>query len=141
MGSGRTLYNRNKEAVISRKIVLSLILDFQSANEMDTGENKKENHRDQIIELNQILEELLVDARELVGDLLSGISMTFVMGVVGVILGVQTLWYNRHYITSGDYIPLLLAIAIMASGALIILRGLTLRSKYSKLHKFKSGDE
>ena len=108
---------------------------------MDTGKNKKEDHRDEIIELNQILEDLLVDARELVGDLLSGISMTFVMGVVGVVLGVQTLWYNRHYIISGDYIPLFLAIFIMASGALIIVRGLTLRSKYSKLYKFKKGDE
>ena len=105
------------------------------------GENKKEDHRDEIIELNQILEDLLVDARELVGDLLSGISLTIGMGAVGVILGVQTLWYNRHYIISGDYIPLFLTSVIMASGALIMLRGLALRSKYSKLYKFKRGDE
>ncbi|MFB0558269.1 MAG: hypothetical protein ACETVY_04045 [Candidatus Bathyarchaeia archaeon] len=104
---------------------------------MVSNREEGEGHEARIIELNKIFEELLVDARELVGDLLSGISLTFVMGAVSIILGIQTTWYNRHYIMGGDYIPLFLAGVIVVSGTLIILRGLILRRKYSKLYEFK----
>ncbi len=99
--------------------------------------NRGEGHETRVSELNNIFEELLVDAKDLVGDLLSGIFLTFIMGAVSVILGIQTTWYNRHYIMRGDYIPLFLASVIVVSGTLIILRGLNLRRKYSKLYEFQ----
>lgn len=98
---------------------------------------ESERKRDEIGELNKIFEELLFDARELVSDMLSGIHLTFVMGAVSIVLGIQTTWYNRHYIAAGDWVPLVLAGVIVASGALIILRGLALRSKYSRLYEFQ----
>lgn len=104
---------------------------------MESSRGEGEGHEARVSELNNIFEELLVDARELVSDLLSGISLTFVMGAVSVILGIQTTWYNRHYIMGGDYIPLFLAGVIVVSGTLIILRGLNLRRKYTKLYEFQ----
>ena len=104
---------------------------------MASNRKERDGHEARVGELNDIFEELLVDARELVGDLLSGISLTFVMGAVSVILGIQTTWYNRHYIMAGDYIPLFLAGVIVVSGTLIILRGLNLRRKYSRLYEFQ----
>lgn len=104
---------------------------------MASNRKERDGHEARVGELNDIFEELLVDARELVGDLLSGISLTFVMGAVSVILGIQTTWYNRHYIMGGDYIPLFLAGVIVVSGTLIILRGLNLRRKYSRLYEFQ----
>jgi hypothetical protein len=104
---------------------------------MEKDENKDEDRRNEIGELNKIVEELLLDARELVGDLLSGIHTTLIMGTVSIILGIQTTWYNRHYITAGDYIPLILAGIIIGSGVIIVFRGLALKSKYSKLYEFQ----
>ena len=104
---------------------------------MESNREEGDGNEARVGELNNIFEELLVDAKDLVGDLLSGISLTFVMGAVSVILGIQTTWYNRHYIMGGDYIPLFLAGVIVVSGTLIILRGLNLRRKYSKLYEFQ----
>jgi hypothetical protein len=129
--------NGNNAAIISRKIVFNTKLDLQAVKDMEKEENKDEDRRSEIGELNKIVEELLMDARELVGDLLSGIHTTLIMGTVSIILGIQTTWYNRHYITAGDYIPLILAGIIIGSGVIIVFRGLALKNKYSKLYEFK----
>jgi hypothetical protein len=127
----------NNVATISRKIVFNTKPDLQAVKHMEKDENKDEDRRSEIGELNKIVEELLMDARELVGDLLSGIHTTLIMGTVSIILGIQTTWYNRHYITAGDYIPLILAGIIIGSGVIIVFRGLALKSKYSKLYEFQ----
>jgi len=83
-------------------------------------------------EMNKIFEELILDARGFAEDFIAGIYLNFVMGAVSIIMGVQTIWYNRFFIMDGDYIPLILAVIVIVSGILIILRGFTLRLKYSR---------
>ena len=100
---------------------------------MEKNGNKKAERDERINELNNIFEELITDGRELAKDLISGITQTFVAGVIAVIFGVQTAYYNRHYIVQGDLIPLLLAAATIFVGLIIVLRGFILRKKYARL--------
>ena len=88
---------------------------------------------EKISELDNIFEGLLIDAKDLIEDLLSGVSMHFVLGACSIVFAVQTLWYTRHYVAMGDWVPLILSGIMMASGAIIIIRGLQLRKKYSRL--------
>lgn len=102
--------------------------------DMERNSGNKSEHEEKITKLNSIFQEILVDAKELVGDLLSGIYMTFIMGAFCILVGILNIWSNRHYILGGDYLYLLLAIGTAASGVIIILRGFTLRRKYSRLY-------
>jgi hypothetical protein len=86
---------------------------------------------EKIDEMNQIFEELISDARGFAEDFISGIYMYFIMGIMCVISGIQTIWSNRFFIIEGDYVPLILAVLVMVSGTIIIFRGYLLRVKYS----------
>lgn len=86
-----------------------------------------------INEFNKIFEDMINDAKELTKDLISGINLTFIVGAISIVFGIQTAWTNRVYISQGDIIPLILALAIMISGTIIIIRGLILRNKYARL--------
>jgi len=97
-----------------------------------------ENNTQKINELNIILGELKNDAKDFSGDMIASVYLYFVAGAMSILFGVQTGWYNRTYILSGDIIPLfLLAIQILAGTALVI-RGIIFKKKYSRifaLHK------
>jgi hypothetical protein len=96
-------------------------------------ENSDFDLDEKIEDINEIFEDLISDAQEFSEDLVSGIHSTIIMGLISFVAGVQTLWYNRYYISGGDYIPLLLAGITCFSGLFIILRGYILRKKYSIL--------
>lgn len=102
---------------------------------MEKDRNEKGEHGEKISELNNIFEELLSDGRELARDLMAGITTTFVAGVLSIIFGIQTAYYNRNYILQGDFVPLLIAAAIIVVGIIIILQGLILKKKYSRISK------
>jgi hypothetical protein len=89
-------------------------------------------------QLNRILLDLIQDANTLTEDLINGIHLNFVMGAVSIIFAIQSLWYNRNYIIKGDYVPPILALIMIVSGLLIILRGLMLRNKYARLYQAKN---
>lgn len=105
---------------------------------MMEGESpKREDIDGRIDELNRIFGELLADAKDFAGDMISGINRTFVAGALAVLFGVQTSYYNRQYILRGDIIPLLIAGAQIVSGLIIVLQGFTLRKKYARLFELK----
>ncbi|KON33892.1 MAG: hypothetical protein AC479_02945 [miscellaneous Crenarchaeota group-6 archaeon AD8-1] len=97
--------------------------------------DKKESHNEEINELNVIITELLSDAGKLAGDLISGIYMYFFMGIMSILFGILTAWSNRYYILNGDYVGTLLAGMVAVSGFFIIIKGVQLREKYSKIFK------
>ena len=101
--------------------------------------DKQGEHLERISELNNIFEELLGDARDFAKDLTSSISLYFLAGILSILFGLQTGWYNRVYIASGDYIPLLLAVAQTFAGVLLIVRGFGLRSKYERVFEIVKG--
>jgi hypothetical protein len=100
---------------------------------MVTNGSKKLEHNEEISELNNIFEDLLGDAQKLAKDLISGINLTFVVGALGIVFGLQTIWSNRVFIFQGDLIPVLLTGVIITASTIVILRGFILRNKYSRL--------
>lgn len=100
---------------------------------MENNKNDKEKQGEKISELNNIFEDLISDARGLAEDLIGGIKLTFIVGILSIVFGIQTSWANKNYILQGDLIPLLLAAAIVISGTIIIFRGFVLRKKYARL--------
>ncbi len=100
----------------------------------------REEHKEpeeKIVELNNILEELMDDATEFAKDLTASIYLYFVAGLLSILFGLQTGWYNRYYIEHGDIVPLLLSGAQMFVGILIVLRGFQLKNKYSRIFELK----
>lgn len=89
-------------------------------------------------EMNRIFLDLIKDAGDLTQDLINGIHMNFVMGAVSIVFAIQSLWYNRVYIISRDYVPLILASIMIVSGLIIIGRGFILRSKYARLYQARN---
>jgi len=104
---------------------------------MEKNENKQETYDEKISELNNIFEELLGDAREFAKDLTAGIYLYFIGGLMSIFFGLQTTWYNRYYIMSGDIVPLLLAGAVLFSGAVIILKGFQVKKKYARIFELQ----
>ena len=104
------------------------------------GEKNSENGilDEKMDQLNKILLDLIQDASDLTEDLINGIHLNFIMGTVSIIFAIQSLWYNRVYISNGDLVPLVLSLIMIASGLLIINRGFMLRGKYSRLYQAKN---
>jgi hypothetical protein len=98
-----------------------------------SNEPNKGIHSNKLNEFNKIFEDMISDAKELTKDLIGGINLTFIVGAISIVFGIQTSWANRTYISQGDIIPIILASAIIIAGTIIILRGIVLRKKYARL--------
>ena len=92
-----------------------------------------------IITVNEIMEEVVTDTRELIQDLRSGIIMYYIMGIQCVLMGFLNIWTNRHYIADGDSLSLLLSALLILTGPYIIYQGYILRKKYTRL--FEAGQQ
>ncbi len=98
-------------------------------------ENVKNDQR--VNELNRIFAELVDDAKNFAKDITSSIYLYYFAGVLSMLFGVQTGWYNRSYILNWDLIPLFLMCAQIVVGAILIIRGFSLKSKYSRIFELK----
>ncbi len=88
-------------------------------------------------ELNSIFKELIDDAKTFAKDITSSIYLYYFAGILTVLFGLQTGWYNRTYISNWDLIPLFLMVAQIIIGAILIIRGIGLKKKYSRLFELK----
>ena len=100
--------------------------------------NSNDKLDEKMDQLNKILLDLIKDANDLTQDLMNGIHMIFILGIVSIIFAIQTLWYNRLYIMNRDYVPLFLALMMIISGLLILSRGFMLRNKYTRLYQARN---
>jgi len=103
----------------------------------DKNSNEK-NLDEKLNQLNRILLDLIEDANDLTEDLINGINMNFIMGIVSIVFAIQSVWYNRTYIWNHDYVPLILALTMIITGVIIISRGFMLRSKYARLYQARN---
>ncbi len=92
-----------------------------------------ENSIKKVRELNNILKELTDDAKTFASDIISSIYLHYFAGILSLLFGLQTGWYNRTYILNGDLIPLFLVIAQIVLGAIIAIRGYSLKKKYTRI--------
>ncbi len=101
----------------------------------ETGESNVEK----INTLNEILEDVISDASDLIKDLYWSVKTYLLFGLITILFGVQTLVYNIDTIQEHFFIPAFVAGTMLFAGAVQILNYFRLRKKYSRL--FKVQDE
>ena len=101
----------------------------------ETGESNVEK----ISALNEIFEDVISDASDLIKDLYWSVKTYLLFGLIMVLFGVQTLVYNIDTIQEQFFIPAFVAGTMLFAGAVQILNYFRLRKKYSRL--FRVQDE
>jgi uncharacterized membrane protein HdeD (DUF308 family) len=89
--------------------------------------------------LNEIFEDVISDASELVKDLSWSVKTYLLFGLITILFGVQTLLYNVETLQDQLYIPAFVAGTMLFAGAAQIFNYFRLRKKYSRL--FRAQDE
>jgi Ca2+/Na+ antiporter len=83
--------------------------------------------------LNEIFEDVISDASDLIKDLYWSVKMYLFFGLIMVLFGVQTLVYNIDSFQEQFYIPLFVAGTMLFAGSVEILNYFRLRKKYIRL--------
>ncbi len=99
-----------------------------------SGKNEKDG---KISALNEIFEDLISDASDLVSDLNWGVKTYAFFGLVSLLFGVQTIIYNIETLQGRLYVPLFVGGALIFSGIVQVLNYFRLRKKYSRLFEFQ----
>ena len=89
--------------------------------------------------LNEIFEDVISDASELIKDLYWSVKSYLLFGLITLLFGVQTLLYNIDTLQEQLFIPAFVAGTMLFAGAVQIGNYFRLRKKYSRL--FKTQDE
>ena len=105
---------------------------------MDSKEQANGNATEKIRNLNEIFEDVISDASDLIKDLYWGVKTYLFFGLIMVLFGVQTLVYNIESIQEQLYIPLFVAVAMLFAGSAQIFSYFRLRKKYSRLFRVQS---
>jgi uncharacterized membrane protein HdeD (DUF308 family) len=105
---------------------------------MGSEEQTGENNVEKISALNEIFEDVISDASDLIKDLNWGVKTYLLFGLITILFGVQTLVYNIDSIQEHLYIPLFVAGTMLFAGAVQILNYFRLRKKYSRLFKVQN---
>jgi len=100
---------------------------------MSDNEQSGEQNVKKISHLNQIFEDVISDASELIKDLYWSVKMYLFFGLITLLFGVQTLFYNMDYIQERHYIPLFITVTMIFAGTVQIIKYFSLRKKYSRL--------
>jgi Ca2+/Na+ antiporter len=106
---------------------------------MSGNENSGEDNVEKISALNEIFEDVISDASDLIKDLYWSVKTYLLFGLITILFGVQTLVYNIDSFQEHLYIPLFVAGTMLFAGAVQILNYFRLRKKYSRL--FRAQDE
>jgi hypothetical protein len=101
----------------------------------ETGEENVEK----IGALNEIFEDVISDASDLIKDLYWSVKTYLLFGLITILFGVQTLVYNIDTIQEQYFIPAFVAGTMLFAGAVQIGNYFRLRKKYSRL--FRAQDE
>jgi hypothetical protein len=88
--------------------------------------------------LNEIFEDVISDASELIDDLYWGVKTYLIFGIIAILFGISEIAYNAEIVQERYYIPLFIAGALFFAGATQIYNYFRLRKKYLKLFKIKS---
>ena len=104
-----------------------------------SSEETGESNVEKIGALNEIFEDVISDASDLIKDLYWSVKTYLLFGLIMVLFGVQTLVYNIDTIQEQFFIPAFVAGTMLFAGAVQILNYFRLRKKYSRL--FRVQDE
>jgi Ca2+/Na+ antiporter len=104
-----------------------------NVTKLDSKEQAEGKTVEKISALNEIFENLISDASDLVKDLYWSVKMYLFFGLIMVLFGVQTLVYNIDSFQEQFYVPLFVAGTMLFAGSVQILNYFRLRGKYSRL--------
>jgi len=85
--------------------------------------------------LNEIFEEVISDASDLIKDLYWGVKTYLLFGLISMLFGVSVLLDNMESLPAQYYIPALIAGALIFSGAVQILNYFRMSKKYGRLFR------
>jgi len=106
---------------------------------MNSEEQTGGNNVGKISVLNEIFEDVISDASDLIKDLNWSVKTYLLFGLITILFGVQTLVYNIDSIQEHLYIPLFVAGIMLFAGSAQIFNYFRLRKKYTRL--FRAQDE
>lgn len=89
--------------------------------------------------LNEIFEDVISDASELVKDLSWSVKTYLFFGLIMILFGISEIAYNAEVMQERYYLPLFIAGTLFFAGAVQVYNYFKLRKKYSKL--FRVQDE
>ena len=83
--------------------------------------------------LNEIFEDVISDATDLIKDLSWSVKTYLLFGLIMILFGVSSIAYNAEVMQERYYIPLFIAGAMFFAGAMQIYNYFRLNKKYSRL--------
>lgn len=102
---------------------------------MNMGKEDKSNGEatEKISALNEIFEDVISDASELVKDLRWSVKTYLLFGLVLICFGISEIAYGAEVIQQRYYIPVFIACVMFFAGAVQIYNYFRLRKKYVRL--------
>ncbi len=85
--------------------------------------------------LNEIFEDVISDATDLIKDLYWGVKTYLFFGLISILFGVSEILYTVDSLQEQYYIPVFIGGVLMFSGAAQILNYFRLSKKYGRLFK------
>ena len=102
---------------------------------MDSKEQTDENSVEKISALNEIFEDVISDASDLIKDLYWGVKTYIFFGLISILFGVSEILYTIDSIQEQYYIPVFIAGALIFSGSAQIINYFRLSKKYGRLFR------
>lgn len=99
------------------------------------GEREKPNKEDieRINALNEIFEDVISDAKDLIKDLRWSVKTYLLFGLVMILFGISEVAYNAEVLQERYYIPLFIAGVLIFAGVAQIYNYFRLSKKYKRL--------
>jgi len=91
-----------------------------------------------IITLNEIFEDVISDASDLIKDLSWSVKTYLFFGLIMILFGISEIAYNAEVMQERYYIPLFVAGCLLFAGAAQIIQYFRLRKKYSRLFEIQA---
>lgn len=92
-----------------------------------------EGNPEKLSHLNEVFEDLVSDASDLIKDLYAGVRNYLFFGLVATLFGIGEIASNVEMLQERLYIPLFVGGCLLFAGAAQIVQYFRLRKKYSKL--------
>jgi uncharacterized membrane protein HdeD (DUF308 family) len=101
-------------------------------------ERAEENAARKITALNEIFEDVISDASDLIKDLSWSVKTYLIFGLIMILFGISEFANNAEVMQERYYIPLFVAWCLLFAGIVQIIQYLRLRKKYSRLFEIQA---
>jgi hypothetical protein len=102
---------------------------------MDREKQTNAESTEKINALNEIFEDVISDASDLIKDLYWGVKNYLLFGLISILFGVSEILYNVDSIQQQLYVPAFIGGALIFSGSAQIINYFRLSRKYGRLFK------